>query len=225
MRSKKYQRQVFFGRLDFFLPIFKFFFFSFLLSFIEGEVFEKVPPWTKKSPLKENGRIIRGLKRRAKSLKTSDFLQQKIYLAYKKYPYGLSMNIRYGQNCKKGYVVWTNLCRKDIQDGQNKNGYTCYPFLERRMCLFLRKGIYGISLRKKKNRSRIWDRPKFGLLRHQWEEPGSTTSFSGLISHPSLRTNGIFHPLQLSSNREKIKDLSPVFHGQQALFAETLFLK
>lgn len=41
------------------------------------------------------------------------------------------MNIQYGQNCKKGYVVWTNLCRKDIRDGQNKNGYTGYPFLER----------------------------------------------------------------------------------------------
>ena len=41
------------------------------------------------------------------------------------------MNILYGQNYKKGYVVWINLCRKDIQDGQNKNGYTGYPFLER----------------------------------------------------------------------------------------------
>lgn len=59
------------------------------------------------------------------------------------------MNILYGQNYKKGYVVWINLCRKDIQDGQNKNGYTGYPFLERRMCLFLRKGIYGMSLYKK----------------------------------------------------------------------------
>ena len=35
-------------------------------------------------------------------------------------------------------------------------GYTGYPFLERQTHLFLRKGIYGMSLRKKKNRSRIW---------------------------------------------------------------------
>ena len=112
---KKVSAVGFFRRLDFFLPIFRFFSFSFLLSFIEGEVFEKVPPWTKKSPWKENGGKIRGKRRRLKSFKTSDYFIVKVFLLYKKGTYELSMNIQYGKRIKRIHGMDKSRVQGDIR--------------------------------------------------------------------------------------------------------------
>ena len=92
-RSKTYQRQVFFGRLDFFLPIFRFFPFFFLFSFIEGEVFEKVLPWTKKFPFEGKERKRKVQKDNFKNLKTS--------YCFKRY------NLDFSKNGYT-YCPWTN---------------------------------------------------------------------------------------------------------------------
>ena len=106
IRSKRYRWDLFSGWFELFFGIFKFFSFSFLLSFIERDLFEKFP-LTQKVPFPWEKVKSRGVKKELQKVWKRQIFSGDATWILAKWIYILSMDKQYGQNRGNGYTVWT----------------------------------------------------------------------------------------------------------------------